>query len=403
MKKWLSILKSELSLILEDKSILLTILLAPFLYAFFIGSIYAEKEVSEIPIAIVDFDHTSLSRKVSQLIDTSEKVSVQGQYSTLEDAMFRFNNLEIQGIVILPKQFEKNTINLDGSHIELVLNNTKFLTSNEINKSIQSVVLTVAGGVRMEYFVSNKIPVELAKQKAQPIIPIVKSIYNATNNYGDYLLPVLLILILQQTLIIGFGQSVVHHLNRGIILPAAKMNFFDFMHMLSAKSFYYVLLYTAYFLVFYKGIFPHFSLSFNGSIFLHLILALLFIIAVLLYTTLVASFFKTTIGWTEILAFSTYPLFLVSGYSWPIDAMPIGLQIIANLLPSTPYFTVFNSLATEGADLYAIINGFVHLLSLVLVGYVMLYLRFRCIKNSCLINSNEFTKAISWKKEENLN
>jgi len=380
LKQWLSILKSELSLIFEDKSILLTCLVAPILYAFFIGSIYAEKEVSGIPVAVVDFDHSNLSRKVSQLINTSEKVAVEGHYSSFEDAMFLFNNLEVQGIVIIPKGFQKKTMNLDGANIELILNNTKFLTSNEINKSVQQVILTVAGGVRMQYFISNKIPFELAKQKAQPIIPVIKSIYNATNNYGDYLLPILLILILQQTLIISFGQSVVHEFKHGVLNHLETFNFFGFIRVISAKSFYYILLYTAYFFVFYKLIFPHFSLSFNGSIFLHLVLSVLFISVVMLYTILVASFFKTTIGWTEVMAFSTYPLFLVSGYSWPIDAMPMGLQLFANILPSTPYFNVFNALATEGAKLDNITNGFLHLLVLLLLGYVLLYVRFRLMK-----------------------
>jgi ABC-2 type transport system permease protein len=271
MKKWFSILKSELSLIFEDKSILLTCLVAPILYAFFIGSIYSEKEVSEIPIAIVDFDHSNLSRKVAHLINTSEKVSTEGYYSSLEDAMFHFNNLEIQGIVILPKYFQKKTMNLDRSHVELILNNTKFLTSNEINKAVQEVILTVSGGVRMQYFISNNIPIEMAKQKSQPIMPVIKSVYNATNNYGDYLLPILLILILQQTLIIGFGQSIVHEFKHGILHQLEHFSFYGFMQVLSAKSTYYVVLYTAYFFVFYKLIFPHFSLSFNGSIFLHLL------------------------------------------------------------------------------------------------------------------------------------
>ena len=380
MKQWLSIFKSELSLILEDKSILLTCLAAPLLYAFFIGSIYTEKNVSEIPIAVVDFDHSNLSRKVSQLIDTSEKVLVEGHYSSLEDAMFSFNNLEVQGIVILPKGFQKKTMNLDGAYVELILNNTKFLTSNEINKSVQQVVLTIAGGVRMQYFISNKIPVEIAKQQAQPIMPVIKSVYNATNNYGDYLLPILLILILQQTLIIGFGQSVVHEFRNGMLQQLETFSFFEFVKVLSAKSFYYLLLYTAYFFVFYKLIFPHFSLTFNGSILLHLLLSLLFISVVILYTILFASFFKTMIGWTEILAFSTYPLFLVSGYSWPIDAMPKALQYFANILPSTPYFSVFNSLAAEGAKLSNITNGFIHLLFLLLFGYVLLYFRFMYMK-----------------------
>jgi len=380
MKQWISILKSELSLIFEDKSILLTCLVAPLLYAFFIGSIYTEKEVSEIPIAVVDFDHSNLSRKVSQLINTSEKVSVEGHYSSLEDAMFSFNNLEVQGIVILPKGFQKKTMNLEGAYVELILNNTKFLTSNEINKSVQQVVLTIAGGVRMQYFISNKIPIEIAKQQVQPIMPVIKSVYNATNNYGDYLLPILLILILQQTLIIGFGQSVVHEFKSGILQQLETFSFFGFMRVISAKSIYYLVLYAAYFFVFYKLIFPHFSLTFNGSILLHLLLSLLFISVVIIYTILFASFFKTVIGWTEILAFSTYPLFLVSGYSWPIDAMPKAMQYFANILPSTPYFSVFNSLATEGAKLSNITNGFIHLLLLLLLGYVFLFVRFWFMK-----------------------
>jgi len=380
MKSWFSILKDELQLIIQDKSILLTCLVAPVLYAFFVGSIYMEKDVSEIPIAVVDYDHSYLSRKVSELVDTNEKVKVSGHYSSLENAMFHFNNLEVQGILIIPDNFQKETMNLDGSHVELILNNTKFLTSNEINKGVQQVILMVAGGVRMQYFVSNKVPIELAKQQAQPVLPVIKSIYNATNNYGDYLLPILLILILQQTLIIGFGQSIVHEFNHGLLTNLKNTSFYDLIKVLSAKSFYYLLLYTAYFFVFYKLIFPFYHLSFKGFLFLHIILSFIFILVVIIYTLLLASFFKTTIGWTEVLAFSTYPLFLVSGYSWPIEAMPKLLQGFANILPSTPYFKVFNMLSVENADLGHIKNGFIHLLLLLVLGYVLLYVRYIFMK-----------------------
>lgn len=381
MKSWVAIFKDELQLVFKDKSILLTCLVAPILYAFFIGSIYMDKDVSEIPIAIVDYDHSNLSRKVSDLVDTNEKVKVFGHYSSLEDAMFSFNNLEVQGILIIPSNFQKETMNLDGTHVELILNNTKFLTSNEINKGVKQVILTVAGGVRMQYFISNKVPVELAKQKAQPILPVIKSIYNATNNYGDYLLPILLILILQQTLIIGFGQSVVHEFNHGLLTDIKTISFYDFMKVISAKSIYYIMLYVAYFFIFYKLIFPYYNLAFKGAILLHLILSTIFIIIVILYTIILASFFKTTIGWTEVLAFSTYPLFLVSGYSWPLEALPYFLKGFANILPSTPYFKIFSMLSVEGADLNNIKTGFIHLLILLIAGYVLMYIRFKFMKH----------------------
>lgn len=377
MKSWFSIFTDELKLIIKDKSILLTCLVAPILYALFIGSIYKEKEVTQIPVAVVDFDHSNLSRKVSELVDSNQRVKVYGHYSSLEEAMESFNNLEVQGILILPNEFQKKTMNLDGSTIQLILNNTKFLTSNEINKGVQQVILMISGGVRMQYFISNKIPAELAQQQAQPILPIIKSVYNATNNYGDFLLPILLILILQQTLIISFGQSAVHELQHGILEPANNFSFYDFIKVFSAKSFYYVILYIAYFFVFYKFIFPFYFLSFKGSLFLHLLLSTIFILVVLEYTIFMASFFKTEIGWTEIMAFSTYPLFLVSGYSWPVESMPQFIQYIANLLPSTPFYRVFNRLSIEGAGFNQIRTEFIHLLLLLLFGYMLLYIRFK--------------------------
>ena len=59
--------------------------------------------------------------------------------------------------------------------------------------------------------------------------------------------------------------------------------------------------------------------------------------------------------------------------------MPKALQVIANLLPSTPYFTVFNKLAAQGAVLGNIKSEVIHLLVLLLLGYLMLYLRFKFI------------------------
>lgn len=379
MRSFLDVFKEELALIIADKSILLTCIMAPVFYAFFVGSIYKEKDVANIPIAIVDNDHSSLSRKVGQLIDSNEKIRVTGSYSNLNDAMFLFNSLDIQGILIIPNEFEKKTLNLEGSTVELVLNNTKFLTSNDINKGVQQVMLTVAGGVRLSYLISSKIPSELAEQQAQPIMPVVKSIFNATNNYGDYLLPILLVLIIQQTLIIGFGQSVLHELTHFKTLSDQKVNFFEFMKIFSAKGLYYFILYASLFFLFYKVIFPYYHLDFKGSEVIHFLLSSIYILAVMIFTIFLGTFFKTIIGWTEIMAFSTYPLFLVSGYSWPIEAMPKALQVFANLLPSTPYFTVFNKLATQGATLPNIKSEVIHLMLLLIFGYLILYLRFQFI------------------------
>lgn len=379
MRSFWDIFRSELELIFQDKSILLTCVMAPLFYAFFVGSIYKEKDVMNIPIVVVDQDHSQLSRQVSQLIDSNEKVKIYSALSNMDEALFLFNTLKVQGILIIPDGFEKNTMNLEGSTVELILNNTKFLTSNDINKGVQQVMLTVSAGVRMNYLISSRVPQTLAMEQAQPIMPVIKPIFNATNNYGDFLLPILLVLIIQQTLIIGFGQSVLHEFVHFKTLSDKEVSFFTFSKIMAAKSIYYLVLYASLFFMFYKVIFPYYHLEFQGSEVLHFVLSSLFIIAVMLYTIFLGTFFKTSIGWTEIMAFSTYPLFLVSGYSWPIETMPKALQAFTSLLPSTPYFTLFNKLSMQGADLINIKSEVIHLLALLLLACLLVFLRFEYI------------------------
>ncbi len=48
----------ELGIIFKDHSIILTVLIAPILYAFFLGSIYLYKDADQINFAVVDIDRT---------------------------------------------------------------------------------------------------------------------------------------------------------------------------------------------------------------------------------------------------------------------------------------------------------------------------------------------------------
>ncbi|MGA9271305.1 MAG: ABC transporter permease [Lutimonas sp.] len=375
MKTWWIYLKEEALLVVEDKSILLTCLIAPLFYAFFVGSIYKNKEVLEIPLIVVDMDHSSTSHKLSTTLDAHPKIWLKHKLSNMREAKELFYNLDGQGILMIPKGFERDMLRLESNELPLYLNNTKFLPSNELNKAIQQIGLGLSVGVKIKYFMAKGQTEQTAFQKSLPIIPNVISVYNATNNYGDYLLPILLILIIQQTLIIGFGQSVIHslkeHPDPGLLTAGPQ----TILTLIFSKTSYYFLLYAAYFFVFYTLIFPYYNLNFEGAITLHFLSTFLYLTGVLLATILLASYFQSTIGWTEIMAFSTYPLFLISGYSWPLESMPKTLQYVAKVLPSTPFFEGFRKLSVQGASAFHIKNELIHMTFLVLLLFALLYLR----------------------------
>ena len=131
----------------------------------------------------------------------------------------------------------------------------------------------------------------------------------------------------------------------------------------------YFLLYSSYTIFSLVVFFSLFSLNVLGSISALAVLITLFLIAIIGFAVFVSSFFKQEIQALQFLVFSSMPLFLLSGYSWPVWAMPWPLRAITQLLPSTPLFQVFVRVTQMGAGWQHIWPDLLHLLILA-IGWI---------------------------------
>ncbi len=368
----------EVNLIGDDHSILLTVLIAPILYFFFLGSIYMYKDIEQVPFAIVDLDNTTVTREFTRLIASQQKVNLTGVYYDYEDGVRLLNSMKVEGFLVFPKGFERDLKRLQGADVKLYLNNTRFLPSNTLNESISKFMIMAGAGVRLKYFVAKGMPPQFAMEQVVPIIPELRPLYNPTNNYGDFLLPGLFILILHQTLLIGLGESFARKRSNGFreLKENARTGIGGY---LSAKTGFYFILYIAYFILIYAVVFPAFGLPVNGDLIALSLMSLLFLTTVIFYTLLISSFFKSQIGYMEIMAFTSYPIFLISGYSWPVRFMPLPLQWISSLIPITPFLEIVRKLAIMGGGAEHITSQALHLLILALISGVAVYFRFRFI------------------------
>ncbi len=82
----------------------------------------------------------------------------------------------------------------------------------------------------------------------------------------------------------------------------------------------------------------------------------------------------------EVLAFTSYPLFLLSGYSWPIVAMPAPLQWLAAIIPTTPMMDAVTKLFAEGSGWGPVLADFRQLLIMLLVSLILFYWRIAVLK-----------------------
>ncbi len=336
MGKFKEILKAELNLVIDNHSVFLTVIIAPLLYAFLLGTIYIQKDIERISFAVVDMDNTATSMKVIRLLSADSKVGIKAKVHSYEDAIDMLYNQKINGFLWIPKGFEKKLLKLEGADVKVYLNTTRFLPSNDLNKAVNMVMMTIGSGVRLRYFEAHGINPKHAMELINPVLPEIKPIYNPTNNYGDFLLPGLLFLILQQTLLIGMGESVSVDNEEGNFKKYLQGEN-SILAYITGKSAYYIFLYFSYLLIFFWGVYPELGVNEHGNMAALITLGIVFAMVIAILSIFIGSFFKSQALYMGIMAFTTYPFFMTSGYSWPLFAMPEPLQWFAQLIPTTHF------------------------------------------------------------------
>ncbi len=366
---------NELKRVINDHSIFITVIAAPILYAFFLGSIYLNKDINKIPFGIVDYDHSNVSRELIRQLSASPKIKIIKILQDKDEAVSELQDLNIQGFIVFPKGLAKNILKKKEADVNLLLNTTRFLTSNTLNMAVNRVFLEAGTHIRLQHFYADGTNSKMAARLANPIRPNIKPIYNPTNNYGDFLLPALFFIILQQTLVLGMAESISKDRQNGLLAPTLQATQYGVIQYMVGKPAYYILLYFTYLYFFSRVIFPVFQLPVASSMVPIFIIGLLFIITTAMYSMLIGSFIKKQTHALEILAFSTYPLFLLSGYSWPISSMPVVLQWLAALIPTTPMLEAMRRLFLMGGTWQSVVPQFQHLL--LILGFSALLLTTR--------------------------
>ncbi|MAU15103.1 MAG: hypothetical protein CMH46_06130 [Muricauda sp.] len=370
------LIKTEALLVYNDKSILLVLFVAPFLYLFLIGTTYLHKDEEKVSVGVVDMDRTTTSRTFLNKLNATQKIDLNHTYNSLPEAKNGLQSFDVQGYVYIPHNFEKKLKTKESSPIGLVLDNTRFLPSNDINKAVNMVALDYAVKSREDFFKSKMVSPKLARDNAEPVAVQVNAVYNPNNNYGDFLLPFVLFLILHQTLLIGLSESVASDREKGLMGIGFKESKNNFLNYILGKIGIYFFIFMAYTLFVLLVAFPLFDLPLRGNLFALLGGSVIFLLATVLYGWFFASFFTTETGAMEVMAFTSYPIFLITGITWSINEMPEFVQFVSNLIPLNPFFVFLKKNAIMGVESHYYTNETIHLLSLLIIGYVTAYFRF---------------------------
>ncbi|AVE42002.1 ABC transporter permease [Providencia stuartii] len=288
--------------------------------------VYAKPVLWDLPVAVIDQDHSVASRALIRDLDAAPKVKLHS-YDNLEQARKDMINRQLFAIIIIPIDFEKFLLNGKNITIPVYGDATNRLASGQIQQELMSAYQTLLNSYNTQLLINSGFSQEQANVIITPIRSLTEPLYNPGVSFAAIVFPGLLVMLLQHSLLIACVR--VSIAIRGT--PKGKPPLAVYLGALSALIPIWLFLSTVFFALWpwilgYRQEAPLYQLW---------MLTFPFLLAVIGLGKLVTECLRSVEMIYLTLAFITTPVFYMSGTIWPLQAMPEWVRMIASALPST--------------------------------------------------------------------
>jgi ABC-2 type transport system permease protein len=195
----------ELKILLHDPGTVMLFMIAIIIYPILYSLAYDSELVKDVPIAIVDENKSDLSRKLAQMIDASDEVQVLYKLHDFHSAEELFDEGKIYGIIHIPEDFNKKILRFESAHISVYADASYMVIYKQVLTAANYSIGTMSAGIEIQRRMAKGQAFEVAYRERDPLPLETYSLYNPHGGYSTYAMPAVLLLILQQTLLLGIG------------------------------------------------------------------------------------------------------------------------------------------------------------------------------------------------------
>ncbi len=349
------LLIKEFKLIFSDEGILMFVFLVPLAYPLLYSWIYNNEVVREVPVAIVDMAHSKSSQEFVRTFNASPTVEATYYCNNLEEAKELVGKQVVKGILYFPYEYDKNLNRGKQGIISIYCDMSLILTYKAIYQSALNASLELNKKIQKPKTFSFTAHDE--ELNTEPIHIEEVSIYNTTEGYGNAILPGVLILILQQTLMLGIGLSAgTMNEKKDKIYKKMGQSMSGVYLLIVAKT-------MAYFSIFiilasYITIaIPHFfGFTMLADPFPLICLLTPYLLAAIFFAMIISIFVRLRENVMLIIVFTSIPFLFMSGANWPLNSTPGFWQGVSWLIPSTFGIRGYLTLAALGGSLNDILS-----------------------------------------------
>ncbi|PID43217.1 MAG: multidrug ABC transporter permease [Proteobacteria bacterium] len=353
----IALLRSERQLLLSDPWLFASVTFIPVALFVFFLLLFRQGIVHELPLAVVDYDNSSLSRSLLMALDGDDSLQLRVMPSE-QDAATALRGGQVYGTVTIPARFEQNVIKGFSPRLTTRCNYQFVLVGKILDSATKAVIATFNASLATEREMRSGSPVPLqAMGEAVPSRRQITSLYNTGLDYSQFLvtaiLPAIWQIIMVSAMVLVWAaeerRTGVDRWLLGFVVPKMLVRLIFYQVIFLALS------------LFFLSLFASMGWPMNGEIRWVLFSQWLTILACQGVATLVYLLVRDPARALGVAAAYTAPGFAFMGVTFPLTDMDLFARSWNAILPIASYMEVQISVLNHAAPLSAIVPSLVNL------------------------------------------
>jgi ABC-2 type transport system permease protein len=283
--------------------------------------------------------------------NASPEVKVAYKCNDMKNAQDLMEKEVVFGIVYIPSDFDMRLNRMEQTTVSVYCDMSLMLTYKAIYQTATAVAQAMGRDIQIAR--SGNATDREDEVSTQPLAIEEVQLFNPTGGYGSFIIPAVLMLIIQQTLVLGIGLSAgtARENNRYQDLVPISRHYNGLFRIVFGKTLCYFMIYavmTAWLVLAIPRIF-NFTSLFHGADLIRLMIP--YLLASIFFGMFVSCIVRYRENIILLVVFATVPLLFLSGASWPQSNIPGYWQGFSWLFPSTFGIRGFIRMNSMGATL----------------------------------------------------
>lgn len=341
----------EIRSTVTDEGVLIFCIFVPLLYPLLYSWVYNNEVVREVPVAVVDLSHSNASRQFIRDFDASPDTRVAYYCNSLDEAKTLTGRQQVRGTLYFPPDFDTRLFRGEQTVVGVYTDMSLMLTYKAIYQTAQAVSSRMSAGIQAKKgggFTKRDDEVNV-----QPLDFEEVPIFNTTVGYGNAILPGVLMLILQQTLLLGIGLAAgtARENNRYQDLVPVSKHYNGIFRIVLGKSLCYFMVYAI--MGSYLALVVPRGFGFVSLVTAETLLGLMvpYILSCIFFGMMLSGLVRYRENVMLLVVFTSVIFLFMTGLSWPQSNIPGFWKGISCLIPSTFGVRGFLRISSMGASL----------------------------------------------------